>query len=271
MRNNFMDDQQFSQLLNKLNLSWTGYRKVRKGVKKRIARHMHLLECKTMAAYFTELDRSDETRQECHCLMSVSISRFFRDRQLWQSLGNKMLPFLISKNKETIKVWSAGCACGEEAYSFRIVWNRLEKRFGHLPGLEITATDFNSDYLERARAGVYQSSSMREVDKDSRSICFETKKGGALFAVKSFLKKNITWKKHHLLSDPPGQNFDIIFLRNNLLTYYQDQLKKPAFKNVIDALSPSGIIVIGSHEVLPFETDNLIHITPFSYVFRKHR
>ena len=70
-----------------------------------------------------------------------------------------------------------------------------------------------------------------------------------------------------LLTDPPGSDFDVIFLRNNLLTYYQDRLKECAFRAVIESLASSGIIVIGSHERLPNGIQSLKSIAPYSYVF----
>jgi len=91
-----MDNQQFCQLLRHLGLSWTGYRKVRKGVKKRIARHMQDLGCRNVSAYLVELDRRNDARLDCERLMTVSISRFFRDRKLWETLQKNILPVLAS-------------------------------------------------------------------------------------------------------------------------------------------------------------------------------
>ncbi|MBW2539263.1 MAG: hypothetical protein JRE27_06645 [Deltaproteobacteria bacterium] len=262
-----MDDRHFRQLLNHLELSWNGYQKVRKGVKKRIARHMHRIGCHTMEAYLSELRMNKEARQECEQRMTVSISRFFRDRQFWQTLATEILPDRIQNEKKTFKVWSAGCASGEEVYSFRIIWNHLERSHGTLPDLEITATDLNPSYLDRARMGVFHCGSLKEVNQDLRATYFDTNARGTRFAVKPVIKKNIIWKQHDLLTDPPGSDFDIIFLRNNLLTYYQDRLKKCALRAVIESLAPLGIIVIGSHERLPFGIPNLKSIAPYSYVF----
>lgn len=175
-----MDDQQFRHLLDRFGFSWSGYRKVRKGVKKRITKHMNDLGCYNLKAYLAELDKSDEVRKKCELLLTVSISRFFRDREFWRFLEQKYLPDLI-KNIEKINVWSAGCACGEEVYSFKIVWDCLGNRLGYLPKLEIIATDINPVYLEKARAGIYSSSSLKEVTKEFQSIYFIKKKGKKKF------------------------------------------------------------------------------------------
>jgi chemotaxis methyl-accepting protein methylase len=175
----------------------------------------------------------------------------------------------MNSNREKIKFWSAGCACGEEVYSFKIIWDLLSNSYLHVPDLEVLATDINPIYLDRARAGVYPPSSLKEVSKEFRSGYFKQKSGKKLFEVKASLKMGITWKTHHLLSDPPGSEYDIIFLRNNVLTYYKEPLQKRAFGNVLESLAPCGILVLGSHEIIPFETSDLTGVQPHSYVFRK--
>lgn len=264
-----MDDKQFRQLLNRFDFSWSGYRNVRKGVKKRINRHMKALSCRNLATYLAEIDNNEEIKQQCELLLTVSISRFFRDRKLWQSLEKELLPGIIKRKIDKIKIWSAGCACGEEVYSLKIVWDCVEKSFPQLPKLEVIATDMNPTYLDKARAGVYSSSSLKEITKEFQLTYFQQKTGKNLYKVRPFLGKDVTWKIHHLLSGPPGTNFDIIFLRNNILTYYEDRLKKKAFRKVSASLAPFGLLIIGSHESLSFETDDLTGVAPFPYVFRK--
>ena len=106
-----MDDIQFQKLLDYLGYSWAGYRRVGKGVKKRINRHMQQLGCRDIAAYLKILSLQTASRHECELLMTVSIRRFFRDRPLWEMLENRLLPYLIADHIGPMKVWSAGCAC----------------------------------------------------------------------------------------------------------------------------------------------------------------
>ncbi len=264
-----MEDQHFRQLLNRFGFSWPGYRKVRKGVKKRISRHMKALGCRNVAEYLVALDNSGDVRQHCELLMTVSISRFFRDKEFWKTLEIKLLPDLIEKNRHQIRVWSAGCACGDEVYSFKIVWDRLQERLAFCPDLEFIATDMNPTYLDRARAGIYPSSSLKEVQKEILSKYFKRVAGKKQYAIHGSLEKNIAWRIHHLLTRPPGSDFHIIFLRNNILTYYADHLKKQAFHNVICSLAPYGLLIIGSHETLPEDTTDLASVPPHPFVFRK--
>jgi chemotaxis methyl-accepting protein methylase len=232
---------------------------------------MKELNCRNMSAYLAELEKEDEVRQHCEILLTVSISRFFRDRKFWLTLEKKLLPELIRKKRTRIKVWSAGCACGDEVYSFKIVWDRLQKKIANVPELEVTATDINPVYIDRARAGIYSSSSLKEVKKEFQSKYFKRIGKKKLYEVKASLGRDISWKIHHLLSDPPDSDFDIIFLRNNVLTYYEDRLKEKAFKKVLNSLAANGLLIIGSHEELPFETTDLNGVVQHSFVFRKEK
>ena len=266
-----MHDAQFRNLLDHLGYRWAGYRKVRKGVKKRIYRHMQRLGCRNVAEYIATIDQQKDSRQECELLMTVSISRFFRDRRLWQMLEEQWLPDIVAKNPPKIKVWSAGCAGGEEAYSFKIVWERLASHMVSLPQLEILATDRNPRYIERARSGIYSPGSLKELSLHSRASFFETLKGAKRYAVKERLRSNISWKVHHLLTDPPGSNYNIIFMRNNILTYYRHDIQKRALSGILPCLLPDGLLIIGCHESLPVKTPRLIPMLPFAYVFQIQR
>ena len=243
-----MDDDQFRQLLEYFNFSWSGYRKVRKGVKRRISRHMQELQCPNIEVYLDFLKKSDVLRREGARRMTVSISRFFRDRKLWLDLEEEILPAVIVPKKNIIRVWSAGCARGEEVYSFTIIWDRLREKHALQVQLEITATDVNPDAIEKARAGVYTKSSLKEVPREIQVRYFDLRKSGNRFDLKAFIKKGIDWKVQDILENAPGAEFDIIFLRNNLLTYYQDHLKTKGLWIVVGVLASDGWLIVGSHE-----------------------
>jgi len=264
-----MDDLQFRQLLDYFNYSWDGYRRVRKGVKKRISRHMQQLGCRSVNAYLHILERLEEVRKHCEGLMTVSASRFFRDRMLWKIIEDHMVPEILSNNTEKVKFWDAGCACGEEVYSIKILWEILRSRLDYMPDIEIWATDINPVYISRAKEGIYSVSSIKEVGQNLREIYFIFQKDKKKFRISPSLQKGITWKVHNLLHDFDENNFDIIFLRNNLLTYYTEEIKQSAFQKVAKSLTQGGFLIIGSHEKLPFESINLLPYHDQPYIFRK--
>ena len=256
-------------LLDHFGRPWTGYRKVRKGVKKRISRHMQEIGARDMGAYLARVDADPAIRKECLRRMTISISRFFRDRQLWNVLRNIVLPDLIARGMKTLRVWSAGCAGGEEPYSFCITWEEIRNRFGPVPTLDLLATDINPENLERAQKGIYTRGSLKEVEASILKAWFDEKKPGKSYRIKPALKENITWKIHNLLDDPPDRRFHFIFLRNNLLTYYEWKIRTEAFRRITDRLVDSGYLVIGSHEKVPPETDAFTRLTASPHLYRK--
>jgi chemotaxis methyl-accepting protein methylase len=266
-----LNDHQFQQILNHFNLSWKGYRKVRKGVKKRLNRHMQSLGCRTVEAYLKVIEAHEQIRRECQRRLTVSISRFFRDTALWQALQNEVLPQLAAiEGTAPLAFWSAGCACGEEAYSISLLWHRLKSGGQALPKLNIIATDVNPDCLFKAQTGIYNQSSLKHVPHKDRQTYFSALPRGRRFRIKPKLAEPIQWQTHTLLAPPPRSRFDLVFLRNNLLTYYQNPEKSESFHRIADTIKPHGYLIIGAHEHLPANAAHLFHQLPASpHIFCK--
>jgi len=265
-----MDDPQFRQLLKFFNLSWKGYRKVRKGVKKRIARHMQTLDCRRIERYLQILATDKTAQNACLDLLTVSISRFYRDRRVWTVLEENILPDLISRHPERIRIWTAGCARGEEVYSLKMAWAELDLETAARSRLEIVATDMNSDYLARAQEGVYNRGSVRELTAQQLGRHFKSSRGGRRLSILPELKTHISWACQDLVAEQaPSGLFDIIFLRNNLLTYYRDPQKSAAFARVTARLGRNGILIIGAHERLPDTADGFVPVSGSRLIYRR--
>ncbi|MBU0517030.1 MAG: hypothetical protein KJ621_19920 [Proteobacteria bacterium] len=244
-----LSDPEFGRILQKFDLSWEGYRRVRKGVKKRLRRRWVELGLTRVEDFLAALDEDPALVDECRRLLTVSVSRLFRDRELWHALKKEILPALAGHDQ--IHAWSAGCARGEEVYSLKIVHDQWQRRGGSAPGLEILATDLNPVYLAQARAGVYGQSSLREAPEDLRPDYFEKLPGKKQYRVIESLKEGIVWREHDLLSDPPPGRFDLVFLRNNVLTYESAANQVRVLDGVMTGLLPGGFLIIGAKEELP--------------------
>lgn len=256
-----MDDAAFVEILNYFNLSWEGYRKVRKGVKKRLTKHMQQLGCSRVDDYLAVLSRRPAHKNECRRLLTVSISRFFRDRSLWETLQEKILPGLIAESAAPFRVWSCGCARGEEVYSFRIVWNNLQQAHSDLPELSVRGTDMNPEYLAMARQGTYERSSLKELSADQIERYFDKVPGKQRYIVKSFLRRAVRFDQADILHDPPpGVSFAVVFIRNNLLTYHRSADKERGLQKIVRSLTPGGALITGSHEKIP---ENFSHLQAY--------
>ena len=260
-----LSDIEFRNLLESLNRPWAGYRKVRKGVKKRLRRHMQDLGCSTVEQYLVQLARQPGAKAAHERCLRVIISRFFRDRHLWQTLRIRSLPDLMDRFSPPIRTWSAGCANGEEPYSLAMLWEELRCP----AALELLATDADEACLKRARMGAYSRSSLKEVPVEMRERYFESEKGGLQFLIRSHLMTPIRWRRHDLLDPlPDGGPFHMILLRNNLLTYYQGPDLQSAFTRVVSTLSAGGWLVTGTHERLPVSAFKLIMDTDCPGLYR---
>jgi len=265
-----MDDESFRQILHLFNLSWPGYRKVRKGVKKRIARHMQECGCRRTSDYLLILKADHDAAKKARELLTVSLSRFFRDLRLWETLKNCIIPKLVREIDLTgrlpVRVWSAGCSCGEEAYSLQILWDQMEGQVPRMPPVEIWATDSNSQVLEKARTGIYRRSSLRNLNPSTLQDFFTPVSNG--FAIREELKEGIHWVLHDFVSDiPPRIIFDIIFLRNNLLTYYDSPVKVRVFFEILAALRAGGFLIVGNNEEIPAEAVSLRRCSEYRCIF----
>jgi chemotaxis protein methyltransferase CheR len=159
-----------------------------------------------------------------------------------------ILPDLVERFPAPLRIWSAGCASGEEPYSVAMVWCEL----AFPTALDLLATDADSACLRRARAGSYPSGSLKEVPAAMRDKYFEPARGGRRLMIRGHRLPAIRWRRHDLL-DPPsdGGPFHLILLRNNLFTYYRDEDLDTALRRILAVLATGGYLVTGTHERLP--------------------
>ena len=260
-----LGDNEFRYLLDHLDRPWTGYRKVRKGVKKRLRHHMQSLGCKSVEAYLRKLQELPDERQLCEHYLLVTISRFFRDRELWHDLKIRLLPCLFEIFSPPVRIWSAGCACGEEPYSLAMILKDLHDP----PAVTLLATDIQSVCLDRARQGIYNRSSLKELPGQMRQAYFDSLPGGRGFRIRRDRLPPVRWQRRHLLDSPPAGLFHLIMLRNNLLTYYQGPRLGSAFDRILGVLAPGGYLVVGSHEKPPRSRFRLQRDERCPWVYRR--
>ncbi|MFW2364937.1 MAG: CheR family methyltransferase [Desulforhopalus sp.] len=259
-----LSDDDFRILLEQFNRPWSGYKKVRKGVKKRLRRHMRLVKITCFSEYLKLISKDKGVRMDCEECLQVTISRFFRDRHLWSYLNKTLLPELIEKHPGGIRVWAAGCGCGEEVYSLAILWNQLNSPVH----LDIVATDINYQNLARAQEGCYQLSSMKEVPELMRIECFERQNDRDNYCIKDRYRANIIWKQHNFFSPLNCEKFQIIFLRNSLLTYHEGEQRNHALRQILRVIDLGGYLVAGSHEKIPEQFRKLQRVPDCPSLYR---
>ncbi|MCP4657835.1 MAG: chemotaxis protein CheR [bacterium] len=257
--------------LPRLRMRWRGLRKVRSQVRKRLARRLDELGLDDLDAYRVHLrDHSSEWAVlEAAC--RITISRFYRDRGLFESLGDEVLPALaaaaVERGATALRLWSAGCASGEEPYGVKMVWDFVTgPRF---PALEllITATDADVHMLDRAQKGCYPASALRELPAAWKETAF--RRTGDEFCLKRPRRRGIDFRRQDLRDAMPDGPFDMVLCRNLVFTYFEATQQLELFQKLLGKLSAGGALVIGAHETLPPGSRGIVPWPGTASVFRK--
>jgi chemotaxis protein methyltransferase CheR len=260
-----MSDTQYREFLQyampRLNLRWAGFRKVRKQVYKRLYDRFAALGLADINQYRTYLDTHEEEWHDLDFMCRITISRFYRDRDVFDAVGMRILPALAQQlrtgGKRQIACWSAGCCCGEEPYTMQIIW-----KLGVMHGkddpvcLSIVATDMDEDVLKRAHTGCYSAGSLKDLPAEFISPAFI--KRGDYFCIRDAFRKNTAFVKQDIRMDMPKGPFDIILCRNLVLTYYDTDLQADILKKMMHRLGRGGYFVTGKQESLPKSLTDLV-------------
>jgi chemotaxis protein methyltransferase CheR len=218
--------------LPRLGLRWPGFRKVRRQVCRRIGRRLAELGLPDAAAYRAYLESDTEEWSRLDALCRITISRFWRDAAVFESLRDEVLPAL----GPALSGWSAGCASGEEPYSLALAADEAGVT------VRVLATDVDPTLLERARNACYPSSSLRDLPATIRARAFEN---GCL---RPAYREPVEFLRHDLRADAPAGPFDLVLCRNVAFTYFAEPLQREVGHRLVRSLRPGGALVVGAHE-----------------------
>jgi chemotaxis protein methyltransferase CheR len=156
--------------LPRLGFRWAGFRRVRGQVCKRLARRLAILGLNDLSDYRALLEAEPAEWRQLDGLCRISVSRFYRDQGVWRDLERELLPRLaaqaVVRGESRLRIWSAGCASGEEPYTLALMFALGETPKSCEP--EVLATDADPDLLGRARRACYPPSSLRELPETWR-------------------------------------------------------------------------------------------------------
>lgn len=182
---------------------------------------------------------------------SVSVSDFFRNPGFFRELRENVVPIL--RTYPFVRIWHAGCSTGEEVYSLAILLHEE----GLYEKCRIYATDFNINDLEKAKSGIFPLKQMKQFTnkyiqasgKISFSEYYTAQYDNALF--KSFLKKNILFTEHNLVTDRSFNEFNLILCRN-VMIYFNRELQERTHQLIYESLSQWGVLGLGENEGIKF-------------------
>lgn len=252
-----MKDEQCVRFLQwalpQLRMRWSGFRKVRRQVCKRIERRLRNLGLASVKEYQAYLKVHADEWQCLESLCHITISRFYRDRGVFAALAQEVLPALSlgarERGDKKIRVWSAGCASGEEPYTLTIMWAmELEARFPDMT-IDIVATDVDPVMLRRAREARYNFSSLKYLPESWRNLAF-TREDNSYWLGPCY-RRNVTILEQDIREQQPEGRFDLVLCRNLVFTYFNDALQLELSQRIAARMYEGAAIILGVHEHLP--------------------
>ncbi len=209
-------------------------------MQRRINSLMDSLKVPTYRQYFKLLQTDPKRYEEFLKRITINVSEFFRNPERFVDLEQKYLPQLLAKGR-ALKVWSAGCSTGPEPYSLAILLLDLAPGLPH----RIIGTDIDRVVLEKAKAGVYQASELKNVSPARLARYFE--QAGEAYRVKDEVKAIVEIRRQNLLTDQFDRDFDLILCRN-VVIYFTEDAKHVLYQKFYRALAPEGILLVGGTE-----------------------
>jgi len=223
-------------------------------VSRQIERRMLLRKCPDIAAYTEILRREPAEAKVLYRDILVNFTRFFRDTEAFDTLKAKVYPRLIQGRPPgaPFRIWSAGCASGEEAYSLAISLLEYMEETGNVFPAQIFASDANEEAVEFARRGLYPESIALNVSPERLRRFFLRLNGQ--FQVTPQVRNLCVFAKHNVATDPPFSRVDMVVCRN-VLIYFGHALQKRVLRLFHYALKPEGFLMLGPSETVGDHAD----------------
>jgi len=242
------EEDSFSQILILLQkISGINFRNYKPTtLKRRVLRRMMLNKIDTLKEYVSYLIRHAKELQALYQDVFITVTRFFRDPEIFEALKHDVFPYLLKVNRsgESIRIWVLGCSTGEEVYSLAISFHEfLEGKEDH--PLQFFATDIVESSIEKARQGIYPASIAHDVSTERLHKFFIKVNNG--YQINKSIRDTCVFARQNVMSDPPFSKLDLISCRN-LLIYLNPASQKRIIPIFHYALNPAGFLLLGQSE-----------------------
>lgn len=250
--------------LPQIGLRWAGFRKVRRQVHKRINRRLGELGLPGIADYRACLQTQPEEWPRLDEMCRISISRFYRDRSVFDHLRDSVLPALaeaaVVLNENLIRCWSVGCASGEEIYTVILLWNEhVRPRFPQVR-LDSVATDADEQMLHRARRAEYPPSSLADAPLGWREMAFT--RSAVNYVLRPEFREQAEFRRQDIREEMPAGLFQLVLCRNLVFTYFAPDVQRQVLRRIVDHIVPGGFLVTGKHEAMPEPVEGVVSHRP---------
>ena len=245
-------DPDFEALLEYVKRSrgfdFTGYK--RASLRRRVDKEMAAVGVPTYADYVDHLEVYPDGFARLFNTVLINVTSFFRDAPVWEHLSSDVLPRILAAKPhgEPIRVWSAGCASGQEPYSLAIALAELLGMAAFRERVKIYATDVDEEALAHARGAAYTPRESESLPPDLREKYTEPEMGRAV--IRKDLRRALIFGRHDLLQDAPISRIDLLLCRNTVM-YFNSEVQSRILDRFHFALNDGGFLVLGKAE-MPF-------------------
>jgi two-component system CheB/CheR fusion protein len=215
-------------------------------VTRRIERRIQLALAGDIGEYVERLKRERSELDVLYRDLLIGVTRFFRNEEAFEVLEKRVLPEVFARGTRDVRVWVAGCATGEEAYSLAILLHEASAQYGDRP-VKIFASDVHRGSLEFAARGVYEADAIANVSRERLERYFIQR--GPTYQVVPEIRQLIVFAPHNVIRDAPFTRIDLISCRN-LLIYLQPAAQQKALSLFHFGLNRGGIVFLGPSETL---------------------
>ncbi|MCS7046283.1 MAG: PAS domain-containing protein [Gemmataceae bacterium] len=239
-------------------------------VSRRIERRLLLNRAHEIDDYVQRLREDSEELDALYRDLLIGVTRFFRDAAAFERLEKEVLPGLLADlpRDEELRMWVAGCATGEEAYSLAILIQEQRERLGRPFKVKIFATDVHRSSLEYASTGIYTEAQLADVSPERLARHFVRKSEG--YQVCPELRHMIVFAPHNVIKDAPFTKLDLIACRN-LLIYLQPPAQKKVLSLFHFGLKTNGVLFLGPSESPGELSDEFLALDTHWKIYRKRR
>ena len=236
-------------------------------IKRRLAARIRAVGYNDPESYIELLQESGREQEQLLAALSIHVSQFFRNHSVFNALEKRVLPELLDVsrgNKSKLRIWSVGCANGEEPYSLALLCQKLLRK-GDL--LSIIGTDLSPEALKRAKRGCFPVDRVRAVSSEMLLGFFSRK--GQMYQLNDQIREFVQFFRHDILTEQPFYRADLILCRN-LLIYFSREQQQRILEILAAALLPGGYLVLGRAETLaPACHELFICIDPAERIYRR--
>lgn len=216
---------------------------------RRIERRMAIHQIEIIDDYVKFLQKSPAEAEALFRDLLIGVTHFFRDPEAFKALEQQVIPKLFDSKQAgaTIRVWVPCCSTGEEAYSIAILLQEHMEALGQSFGIQIFATDIDSNAIATARAGLYPASIVSDISPDRLARFFTAEPDGSMYRIHKGIRDMLIFSEQNIIKDPPFSKLDMISCRNFLI-YLAKDMQKKLMSLFQYALSPDGVLFLGSSE-----------------------